>query len=205
MSISKARLIGIDGLGGSGKTTLARILEGQLENVVLFHIDDFIHPRKIRYDESFPEWEAYYHKQWRYDYLINTILQPLANGLSIDKSIEFYNKEEDLYIREQITIPVDTKVIIEGVFLQREELRKYLDFVIYIDVDKDTRLKRVLERDTYIGTEEEIIAKYEQRYFPAEEMYVKEYNPTRLADQVIVGGKKGKMDIQNVRLELGGF
>ncbi len=83
------------------------------------------------------------------------------------------------------TIPVGTQVIIEGVFLQRKEFKEFFDYVIYIDIEKNTRLNRVLERDTYIGTKEEISAKYERRYFPAEEMYVKEYDPARLADQVI--------------------
>ena len=184
-SISNARIIGIDGLGGSGKTTFAEKLQRQLGNAMFFHIDDFIHPINIRYDDKVPEWEAYYYKQWRYDYVIKTILEPISKGLSVDDILEFYNKDSDQYIRKQITIPVGTKVIIEGVFLQREELRKYFDFVVYIDTDKNTRLARVLQRDSYIGTAEEIIAKYEQRYFPAEEMYVQEYDPVRLADQVI--------------------
>ena len=103
--------------------------------------------------------------------------------------MEFYDKETDQYIKKRITIPVGTQVIVEGVFLQRKELRNYFDFVVYIDVNKNSRLLRVLNRDTYIGTKEEIIAKYEQRYFPAEEMYVNEYDPGRLADRVITNLK----------------
>ena len=188
-SISTARIIGIDGLGGSGKTTLAGKLKMQLENAIVFHIDDFIYPRNIRYDESVTEWEAYYYKQWRYEYLIKKILHPVISGLTVDESMEFYNKETDQYIQKWITIPVGTQVIIEGVFLQRKELRNYFDYVVYVDVNKNTRLRRVLNRDTYIGTKEEITAKYEQRYFPAEEMYVKEYDPGRLADLVITNVK----------------
>jgi len=182
---SKAKLIGIDGLGGSGKSTLALKLQKELKNVMCFHLDDFIHPRSIRYDEKIAEWEAYYYKQWRYMYLINTILLPLKNGLSIDDYIDFYDKETDQYIRKHIKIPAGSIVIIEGVFLQRSELRKFFDYVIYIDVDKETRRKRVLERDSYIGSLQDINEKYEQRYFPAEEIYVKEYDPAHLADEVI--------------------
>jgi uridine kinase len=184
-SIYTAKIIGIDGLGGSGKTTFAGKLERQLKHAIVFHIDDFIYPRKIRYDESVTPWEAYYYKQWRYEYFIRKVLHPVMSGLTVDESMEFYKKETDQYIRKRITIPVGTQVIVEGVFLQRKELRNYFDFVVYIDVNKNTRLMRVLKRDTYIGTKEEIIAKYEQRYFPAEEMYVKEYNPGHLADLVI--------------------
>ena len=67
-SISNARFIGIDGLGGAGKTTFAEKLQRQLGNSMIFHIDEFIHPRNIRYKETLNEWKAYYYKQWRYDY-----------------------------------------------------------------------------------------------------------------------------------------
>lgn len=161
------------------------MLQTQLANAVVIHLDDFIHPRKIRYDDSVTEWEAFYYKQWRFDYLRKSILQPLASGLPVNATIELYHKETDQYVRTPITIPIGTQVILEGVFLQRKEFRDFFDYVIYLDIDKNTRLNRVLERDTYIGTKEEIRAKYERRYFPAEAMYVKEYDPVRLADRVI--------------------
>ncbi|MCG7342536.1 uridine kinase [Sporosarcina sp. ACRSL] len=164
---------------------MARTLEKHLGNVMVFHLDDFIHPKNVRYDETVSEWEAYYYKQWRYDYLIQRLLQPVKKGLSINDNIELYDKEQDDYIRKQIFIPTGTQILIEGVFLQRAELRKFFDFVIYLDIDKETRRKRVLKRDSYIGTQEDILTKYEQRYFPAEERYVKEYDPIRLANQVI--------------------
>ncbi len=100
--ISSARLIGIDGLGGAGKTTFANKLQSHLANAILFHLDDFIHPRNIRYDESVTEWEAYYYKQWRFDYLRKILLQPLANGLPVNANIEFYHKETDQYVRKPI-------------------------------------------------------------------------------------------------------
>ncbi|MBE1555438.1 uridine kinase [Sporosarcina limicola] len=175
-------IIGIDGLGGSGKTIYARELQQQIGGSMLFHLDDFIHTKKIRYNDEFEEWYGYYHLQWRYDYLIETLLRPMKSGLCVNQTVEFYDKENDCHLRRCIEIPIGTTVIIEGVFLQRSELRQYFDFVIYLDVDKETRLKRVVERDLYIGSEEEITHKYENRYFPAEETYSEKCNPLALAD-----------------------
>ncbi|MDD6431452.1 MAG: P-loop NTPase fold protein, partial [Ruminococcus sp.] len=63
--------IGIDGMGGSGKSTfseqLAQAFQKQHIPVSVFHLDDFIHPRSVRYDTRFSEWENYYYRQWRYD------------------------------------------------------------------------------------------------------------------------------------------
>lgn len=181
----KTTIIGVDGLGGSGKTTFSKRLQQTFERAYLFHLDDFIHPRKIRYDEKYEEWEAYYHAQWRYDYLLQTLIRPLFDGEPIDQIIQFYHKETDTYDLKRIQIPAGSTVILEGVFLQRDTLRSYFSHVYYIDVNKETRLARVLDRDGYIGDKAAILAKYENRYFPAEEQYVKEYNPIKLAHTVI--------------------
>ena len=57
--------------------------------------------------------------------------------------------------------------------------------MIYIDVPEAVRLGRVLDRDTYIGDRESITDKYENRYFPAEHRYCREYQPEKAADLVL--------------------
>ena len=64
---NKTVIIGIDGLGGSGKSTISEVIKNTLINddinTVLLHIDDFIHPRNVRYNENYEEWECYnWHK-----------------------------------------------------------------------------------------------------------------------------------------------
>ena len=182
-------IVGIDGLGGAGKSTIVNSLKLQLQNenynTYVLHIDDFIHPKYIRYDESKEAWDCYYNVQWRYDYLIEKILSPIKKGEIIDTVIELYDKENDKYILQPICVPYGSVLILEGVFLQRKEIKSYLDFVIYLDVPKEVRLNRVLERDKYIGGVEDIKNKYERRYFPAEEKYTLEYSPIENADFVL--------------------
>ncbi len=185
----RTAIIGIDGLGGAGKSTVSDILKTQLTdsgyNVTLLHIDDFIHPRNVRYNSDYAEWECYYNLQWRYDYLINEVLKPVRSGADVIKDIELYDKDNDTYYPEAVNITAMGVVIIEGIFLQREELRSLFDFVVYIDISEETRLARVLLRDGYIGDESEIRKKYENRYFPAERHYFKTCSPHLCADLVI--------------------
>lgn len=188
-TLQKNLIIGIDGLGGAGKTTIVNSLKLQLNNrdynTAILHIDDFIHPKNIRYNESKEEWYCYYNIQWRYDYLIKEILMPIKEGIEIDKEIEIYDKDNDIYTLEQIKIPQGSIILLEGIFLQRKEIREYFDYVIYLDVPKEVRLNRVINRDKYIGNSEEIKSKYERRYFPAEDKYIEEYSPIQNADYVL--------------------
>lgn len=189
ISPEKTIIVGIDGLGGSGKSTISEVIKDMLTeegiNTILLHIDDFIHPRTVRYNENFEEWECYSYLQWRYDYLIKEVIKPVKKGRSVSGEIEIYDKNKDSYFMQKIDIPLGSVIIIEGIFLQRKELAGIFDYMVYIDVSEQERLERVIKRDKYIGNESQIKKKYESRYFPAERNYYNEYSPHDKADIVI--------------------
>ena len=180
-------VVGIDGLGGAGKSTISeavcKALEKQGIPVMLIHIDDLIHRREIRYNDSLPEWQCYYELQWRYDYF-RSIIEKVRNTDG-NAQIELYDKENDTYYVQSYPVSKDTVVIVEGIFLQRKELEGIFDYMVYIDIPEKVRLERVLERDIYIGDRESIKEKYERRYFPAERRYCGEYQPCKAADLVL--------------------
>lgn len=180
-------VIGIDGLGGAGKSTISEKICRELErsgiHTVLLHIDDFINVRSVRYNERYPQWQCYYDLQWRYDHFREVISALRRDG---KVTAELYDKEDDSYLRTDYCTKKRTVIIVEGIFLQRKELDGIFDHMVYMDIPEDVRLHRVLERDTYIGNENEIRDKYENRYFPAERRYVNEYLPADKADTVIV-------------------
>lgn len=185
----KRVIVGIDGLGGAGKSTVSEDIKDTLEQdgipVLLLHIDDFIHPRAVRYNGNYEEWECYYNLQWRYDYLIENVLSPIKENEDFSTSIELYDKDNDTYTSQEITVSDGSVVIIEGIFLQRPELDGVFNYMIYIDVPEEERLMRVLKRDGYIGDEKQIEEKYNNRYFPAERYYASRYQPSEKADTVI--------------------
>ena len=181
-------IVGIDGAGGAGKSTISDTLEKELRsegyNAAVFHIDDMIHPRAVRYNDDYPQWEQYYYLQWRYDYFMREVISPIREGRSLGP-IELYDKENDSYKTVLSDIPAGSIVIVEGVFLLRSELEGAFDVTVYIDVSKEERLERVLKRDDYIGDSEAILKKYNERYFPAEDHYFEECSPKEKADIII--------------------
>ncbi|TCT17169.1 uridine kinase [Natranaerovirga pectinivora] len=186
---NKNNIIGIDGGTGAGKSTILTELQLKLESlglrVIPLSIDDFIHKRAIRYDTSQEEWYCFYKLQWRYNYLINEILAPAKAQEKLDKQIELYDKEKDQYNMVPLNANTPYIILLEGMFLQRNTLKRYFDYISFMDVPKEDRVERVLRRDTYIGNEAEIYNKYESRYFPAEDYYFKRYTPLKKAHSVI--------------------
>lgn len=181
-------VIGIDGLGGAGKSTISEKLCQNFRehgfHTVLLHIDDFIHMRKLRYNSAYPDWQCYYDLQWRFDYFSN-IINEIKSRHDDHVDIELYDKENDTYYQQRFSVLDKTIVIVEGIFLQREEYCNIFDYMIYIDIPEQIRLDRVLKRDTYIGDERQIIDKYKSRYFPAEHRYMEQFCPQNNADLVI--------------------
>ncbi len=182
------RIIGIDGLGGAGKTTICEKISRQLHAaklpVTVLHIDDFIHPRSVRYRGDVPEWECYYYLQWRYAPLLE-LINALRRDRTYSGTVQLYDKDRDCYFTEEITIPENGILLVEGVFLQRQELCGVFDAIVYLDVPESVRLARVLQRDGYIGDAEAIRRKYENRYFPAERFYVRNCKPEVRAEYVV--------------------
>lgn len=183
-TMNRSFVIGIDGLGGSGKTSLAKELYRDLIvknlDVVLVHMDDYILERNKRYQTGYPEWYEYYHLQWDTEMLRNELFQKLRTSKEL--SLPMYDKQNDSISIRKITVNPQSIILIEGIFLQRIEWRKYLDYVIYIDCPRELRKDRVLKRDLYIGDYKARLQKYNNRYWLGEEHYLKTENPHKNAD-----------------------
>jgi uridine kinase len=69
--------------------------------------------------------------------------------------------------------------------LQRIEWRNFIDFVIFIDCPREIRFEREMARSKYSGNIDELVNKYRERYWAAEDYYETTYKPSRLCDWVI--------------------
>ncbi|KOP82669.1 uridine kinase [Bacillus sp. FJAT-21945] len=188
--ISKQRpfIVAFDGLSGVGKTTLVHRIDRELRNngckVVIIHIDDHIVERNKRYDTGYEEWYEYYYLQWDVNLLSTDLFRKLHNNKN-DLILPFYNHSEDTLTLKKISIPNDSIILIEGIFLLRKEWRSFYDYTIFLDCPRDVRYERVLKRDSYIGDYQERLNKYKRRYWPGEGYYLEGDNPIGLADLVI--------------------
>lgn len=180
-------VVGIDGLGGAGKTNFSKKIEQELRkfncNVSTFHLDDHIVEKNKRYQTGHEEWYEYYYLQWDINEIVTSLLEPLNNG--DHTHLPFYDKSTDSITMIRIDILPNSIVFIEGIFLQRKEWKGYFDFIVFLDCPFEVRQKRVLYRDSYIGDFTARLKKYTERYWLAERHYIKIVRPASIADLVL--------------------
>ena len=128
----QTKIIVIDGPAGSGKTTLAKSLSGLLENCPIIHMD-----------EIYDGWENALSPKTSQD-LVEWIINPLLES----KSIEFVKYDWYLEKRiEKVVINLPKVLIIEGVGSSSFEISKHASLKLWIEVNKETGINRVLTRD----------------------------------------------------------
>ena len=176
-------IVAIDGLSGAGKTTFANEIKKRLDHTLVIHIDDHIVERKKRYGTGFEQWYEYYQLQWDTVYLEEQLYQKIHQNAA-QLCLPFYDKDRDMSVMETINLSPDHIIIIEGIFLLREEWKSYYDTIIFLDCPKETRYERVLQRDVYIGDLAERLKKYQERYWLAEEYYLKKQAPLEMAHSI---------------------
>ena len=164
---AKTLLLGIDGCGGSGKTTFAANLQALNPEITVVHMDDFFRPTSQRLPRNLAAQQVGSDFDWVR--LRSQVLEPLQNNISgyyqryewkIDSMVEWH------------TVPIGGIVIVEGVYSIRKELASFYDFKIWFDCPRDVRLTRALERDG-----ETARAIWENDWMPAEDHYLEAHKP----------------------------
>lgn len=164
-------MIGIDGPGGVGKTTLATNILKELLDVQIVHMDDFDVKKERKMSNLSQNRPIGPDTQWF------RVLQEVILPLKSREKAKFirYDRSNDVYTDEVIVKPVGI-VLIEGVFAIRRELFSHFDFSVWVECSLKTRVKRALARDGEIAR-----ALWEKDWLPMEDKYMKVYDPKSYA------------------------
>ena len=182
--MKRNKLIGISGGHGAGKTTVSNILKAQISDSILLPHD--------AYFNSFDDMTLEQKKQinWcqpsAYDNeLFLEHLQALKEGRPINKPIYSFDQYKRLEAFEQLS-PAD-KILVEGFLIYAlQNPTEIYDELIYLDVPKDERLRRVIQRDmAERGRTEEFARDQFGRLLP---MHYKYIEPTKEFATLIIDG-----------------
>ena len=172
-------LAAIDGLGGAGKSTLARLLKEQLKTlgwiVAVVKHDDFYLPYRQRENQQM----KVIGRDFDWKRLRDQVLIPIREGRSAH--YQRYDWEADV-LAEWHTIPTSNVVLVEGVYTMRCELTNLYDLKIWVECPRAIRLARGIARDG-----EKARSIWEQDWMPKEDYYVKTHRPRERADLLMDG------------------
>ena len=162
--LTGTRWVGIDGLGASGKTTLAAAVAAVLPGAAVVHVDDFARP-------SVETWER--------DRFVVQVLAPLAAGRPA--RYERWDWGSDGSAGWSEVVP-GVPVVVEGVSSTDVRLGVPWDVTLWLDVSHDVRLARALARDGEAMREQWV-----ERWMPAEAAYEAAQRPQHRVDAVVTG------------------
>jgi uridine kinase len=186
---SNRTLVAIDGLDAAGKTTLANRLAERLAAtsglaVIRASIDDFHHCKADRWRRGPLSGEGYYRDTFDFATLASDLLEPFRAGHHTARTASLdYGTDE--VVETQAAVPERAVLIVDGVFLQRDELCGFWSLTIYLRISPETALRGV-PRDTPAGgSAHDVEERYLSRYLPGQALYVAEVDPESRADIVV--------------------
>jgi uridine kinase len=179
--------LGIDGVDGAGKThfadELAELLNASGRPTIRASVDGFHNPKAIRYRRGRGSPEGFFHDSYDYEQLKAALLEPLSPGGTGRYRVAVFDHRED----KPIQAPVQQAsaggiLIVDGIFLHRQELRAYWDYSIFLEVAFDISIPRGALRGE--GSPDPG-APENQRYVEGQKLYLRTCEPQRFASVTI--------------------
>jgi uridine kinase len=158
-------IVAVDGVDGAGKTEFADALAAQLgighRAVFRASIDDF-HQARIR----------------RYARFKRMLTEPFRTGWIGSFNLAAFDLKRDLPFQPVWSSgPKDAILIVDGIFLNRPELRGIWNYSIWLEVDPEVAAARMLVRDGRSPNPD--------RYRDGQKLYIAEAHPREAATAII--------------------
>jgi uridine kinase len=174
-------IVAIDGVDAAGKTYFADELAesfGRAHHPVLrASIDDFHRSRAERYASGTHSPEGFYRDSYNYEIFRQVLVDPFRAGSGGLVLAAFDHVRDTPIVPAPVTAATNTTLIIDGIFLQRPELRGLWDYTVWLDVPTGIAESRALHRDGPTGVGD--------RYTGGQALYRAEAAPMAAANAVI--------------------
>lgn len=180
-------LAAVDGVDGSGKTTFAAGLAAAVERagrpVEVVHGDDFLHPRAVRHRLGRDSPEGFFRDSVDLGSLARLVLDPLGRG----GDGRFQRRSHDLAADAAVdeapeAAPCGALVLVEGMFLHRDELAGRWDWSVFLDVPFEETAHRMARRD---GSHPDPLHPSMRRYVEGQRLYFAACTPWERATVVV--------------------
>lgn len=180
---SRRLLVAVDGADGTGKTTFARVLAEAIESrgraAVIVSADGYLRLRSDRHRRGRTSPVGYLDDSYDYPALIREVLEPLSvggDGWYLPAAVD--HRRDVRVMPERQYAAAGTVVLVEGLFLHRDELVGWWDRSVLLELDAAVALNRKAERDGMDLPEGSELA---NRYVEGQRLYRSRYTPAERA------------------------
>ena len=169
----------IDGPDGAGKThfadALAELLRDRQRPVVRVSLDDFHNTREVRYRLGRSSPEGFWSDSYNYRQFYTDVLVPFRPGGSRRYRTACHDVTTDTILmpEPQLAAP-GTVLVVDGIFLHRNELATSWDLSVFLDVPFIETARRMALRD---GSNPDPDHPTMRRYVEAQRRYFRECKP----------------------------
>lgn len=194
-------LVGVDGVDGAGKSTLAGELRSAVEAcgrpAVHVELDDFQRPRERRNRRGPHSPEGCHEDVFDLEAISALLLEPLRSGRPF-RLRHFDQATQRLHPEEWVSVGEGAVVIVDGGYLFRPELSGRWDLSLFVTVPPELSLRRGVERDLahVLGREpmgekeaaavrERMEQRWRRGWLPAQRLYQQRVDPVRRVSAVI--------------------
>jgi uridine kinase len=180
-------IVAVDGIDGAGKTEfgndLAAVFDEAGHEAIRASMNNFHRPREERYRSGRESPESFYRDSFDYSTFRRALIDPFRMAGSAGFQLASFDLRRDApALTRWMTAPADAVLIVDGVFLNRPELRGIWNYSILLEVPWDRAYARLAERD---GRNADPGAEANARYREGQELYFAEVDPKSQADAVI--------------------
>lgn len=181
------RRVAVDGVDGAGKTHFADALGVELTargaTVIRASADGFMNPPRTRYRRGRDSAEGFYRDTFDYGLMVRLLLDPLSPGGNREYVREVYNwlREREVHRQPELA-PPDAILVLDGIFTHRDELVRYWDYSVWLEVPFEVSIPRGATRGY---GDPSPAAPRNRRYIDGQRLYLAECSPRKRANIVI--------------------
>lgn len=180
-------IVAVDGVDGAGKTTFADRLTPMLEargrSVVRASVDGFHNPRAVRYARGKQDPLGFFLDSYDYAAMRRYLTDPFRRSERRVRTACF-DHTTDAPVNDTELVGEASVLLLDGIFLHRDELLDIWDYSIFLDVPFDVSYRRMAQRD---GFDPDPKAAANRRYHSGQLIYLEKCRPRDRASVVLAG------------------
>jgi uridine kinase len=147
------------------------------------HLDDFLNPRAVRHHLGRTSPAGFFLDTYDLEAFRRLVLDPVGRSGAARVVTQALDHTVDApVVVPAVTVPAGAVVLVEGMFLHRDELRAHWDLSVFLDVPFSVTAQRMALRD---GTEPDPEHPSMRRYVEGQRIYLAQCRPQTRADVVV--------------------